>query len=606
MDKPGGEIMKKNTKLRCNLLILATALVLTHEVATYENQTVLINKTQTEQNKLEDEIKSINSKQKIENLESTIEIDSMKIITIKELLESDIEYLKEKENVSLDGTLYKLTQKEFDKILNKLGQMKNIKSLTIAKDVIVSEEFSPLFTKENVSKLFEVVTTLENIEVLKFNYLSYISDFSLISKMKNLRELVLTHSDISDIKPLESLEKLEVLDLSFNSKLNNIKSIENLIKLKKLNLSYTNVTNLKPLEGIINLEELRLSSYREGTEYTSISSLKHLTKMSYLSISNFNGQDISFLESMTELKYLSLQKGKIEDISALRNCQKLKSLILEENEIEDISVLSGMNNIEYLKLSHNNIENIDALAHLNKLRVLWINDNKIKNVESLYNIDTLTSLDLRDNQISDIRALENIINISSVNILRNQFSDLDLILFLIDNENIKIESCFSKNKKEAYEGIINAKRTLKHIETLEFKHLLNYDIKLLIEYESVWLNESFFNCTQEEFDIILSKLKQLPNLKNLKIIGPPCYPMYELGIGKVETPENIEKLVGVIKEFKDLEKLEISFVYLLTDGSFVYELPNLTHIDLDGNTITIKDKEKIYEDIRNRKSPYVK
>lgn len=606
MEKPGGKIMKRNINLKGDLLILSTALVLMAGAESYQNQSIKIEQSKVESTRIVKSEKPKEVKVKEAPLNKVIEIEKKKIITIDDILEADIEYLKNKEVVVLEEKLYRLTQEEFDIVLIKLSQMKNIKSLSVAEDFPVSPEFSPRFTEENVLKLFEVISSFENIEVLKLNAFDYITDISSISKMKKLRELVLTCSNITDLSVLESLVNLEVLDLSLNSSLKDIKSLKYLVNLKKLSLSYTSVENLESLEALVNLEELSLSSYKNENKYESLESLNKLTELTYLSISNFESTNLSFVKNMTKLKYLSLKNGKIQDISDLKNCTDLETLDLEHNEIEDISVLTNIPNIEYLRLGYNSIENIEVLSKLNKLRVLWIKNNNIKNIDSLNNIITLTFLDLRDNKISNIGALNNLKNINTIYLLGNKIPHVDLILFLIEHENVEVSKCFSDSDLVAYEDLIHMKRDLKNTDTLGVNQLLNYDVKYLEEYECVYLNESLFNCTQEEYDIILTKLTKLPNLKKLKIIGPPCYPMYDIGIGKSETVGNIEKLTEVIKQLKELESLKIAFVYLMDDVSFVCELPNLTELDLAGNSIPFEVLEEVYEAINNKKLIYDK
>lgn len=110
--------------------------------------------------------------------------------------------------------------------------------------------------------------------------------------------------------------------------------------------------------------------------------------------------------------------------------------------------------------------------------------------------------------------------------------------------------------------------------------------------------------SQTEYDQILKKLRELPHVKHSRIIGPPCYPGTHEDIAKLETPENIDKMIETIMMMEELESLDIEFVYGLNNASFVYDLTNLTSIDLSYNGLPDEEVERIHQFINGKQKVY--
>lgn len=64
---------------------------------------------------------------------------------------------------------------------------------------------------------------------------------------------------LTSLDKLQNAMSLEKLKLAGNHQLENFSVLAKLKKLKSLDLSYTNVTKVEPLKDLTNLEELYLS-----------------------------------------------------------------------------------------------------------------------------------------------------------------------------------------------------------------------------------------------------------------------------------------------------------------------------------------------------------
>jgi len=595
MEKPEVKNMKKSS-LKYNILACAISGFVIAEIMTYDGQTTVIETNPIELEYESNEVKALETKEQ----------EQLDIVTIDVLLNTDIEYIKEKECVVLSKEMWRLNELEFNLMLDKLSQMENVKEIRVADELRSADERILKLTEEEENRLYEVIGSFKKLEVLSLNWLDYLNDLTPFKDMYNLRELKVNASNVTDLTPISGLTNLEILDLTSNKNLSDITPISNLTSLKQLNLAFNNILDLKPIENLTNLEKLSLFGNIKCEKYPALDSLKGLVNLKELLVYNFEQEDISFLENMHFLERLSLSDGNISDISVLENCHNLIILDLDNNNIEDISVLSRLTKLENVSLENNNIENIESLGNLKNLETLWIGHNNVKDITPLNGLNKIYSLYLEHNQITNIDVLFSMPNLKSVSLDENKIPDISLIEFLILNENINISSIFEGTDITAYQEAIEIKRELKNIDSLELSHLLKYDSSYLEDYDTVYLNEHLFNLSQEEFESVLEKLKQLPNLKNLRIMGPPCYPMYDIGIGALETEENISLLIDTIKQLQSLESLNISFVYLLNDSSFVYELPNLKSVNLEGNGLPSEELQKINEYISDIKRAYSK
>ena len=78
-----------------------------------------------------------------------------------------------------------------------------------------------------------------------------------MAELKQLKNLNLTHNNLTDISPLEGLMQLETLCLAEN-KLTNVNALSGLSQLEDLNLEDNELTDVSALAGLENLRTLSL------------------------------------------------------------------------------------------------------------------------------------------------------------------------------------------------------------------------------------------------------------------------------------------------------------------------------------------------------------
>ena len=127
---------------------------------------------------------------------------------------------------------------------------------------------------EDFNNTINIFNLFQNIEHLILEGNENIINFLENANFKNLKELNLSHNNLSNIKVLEKVKffELEKLNLSKNKILDiNVLENVNLIKLKELDLSYNDISDIKIFEKVKckELEKLNLS----GNKISDINTL---------------------------------------------------------------------------------------------------------------------------------------------------------------------------------------------------------------------------------------------------------------------------------------------------------------------------------------------
>lgn len=197
----------------------------------------------------------------------------------------------------------------------------------------------------------------------------------------------------------------DVLDLS-NKEITDITQIEGLTKLEDLKKLLLNNNQISDIKGLENLHQLRWLELGQN-KITEIKGLSHLKRLKFLSLRKNMIFKIEGLETLNELLSLDLFENNIKDVSDLKNLPTLQTLNLRDNQIVDVSPLIELRQLEKLSVSQNEISDIGPLSFLPKLKEVdflgnkfpWYKvDNKIEYIHLRYKIANNGLQDLTPNE----------------------------------------------------------------------------------------------------------------------------------------------------------------------------------------------------------------
>lgn len=286
-------------------------------------------------------------------------------------------------------------------------------------------------------------------------------------------------------------------------------------------------------------------------------------------------RELTEISKLTELTSLKLGKNRIDKIDFLKPLKNLVSLDLSENKIEDISALNMLTSLKTLHLDGNDIKDFEPLYGLKKLTTLTIGNiqiskSQLKELKDALPNCMITSdeakedvveiklggktfmsdvreLDLSNREISDISALKDCKELESLNLSGNYISDISV---LVDMP--KLNSVNLANNR------ISDVRPLMSITTIEYLNLAGNNISSI------------------------AVLGELTGLEELSLKG-----------NRISDFSPISNLV--VLDMLDLNNTG------LTDSSLpcLYKLKDLKKLDVSNNTISLKEFNKLKNELAN-------
>lgn len=354
-------------------------------------------------------------------------------------LNRDLVYLEDS-----DGTLkdYDKYEYKMDTPLNitPIGLMDKLTTLWLADNYIT--DISPL-------KNCKLLSTLD----LSGNRIKADSSFDGLEPLYNLQSLVclkLDSNHIFTVKSLENLTYLETLSLSDNH-IGNVMYLDGMKYLRYLDLDNNSLktfdasrfpnlerlflenqydyekdedgkavsfnvddtecakiynsllTQVLHLSDAPNLVDLRLKG--NDVDESTIKSISTLQKLSYLSLSGNNVEDLSFLSNLTELQHLELADCNIAQTIQTKSVNATTGETQTE-EINNLNNLSALTKLETLNLSDNSkISDISSLSPLTNLKIFYINRVKLDNAKAIRSMTKLRYLSMQNSGLKDLSFL---------------------------------------------------------------------------------------------------------------------------------------------------------------------------------------------------------
>ena len=295
-----------------------------------------------------------------------------------------------------------------------------------------------------------------NLIALKLNN-NRVSDLSALSGLENLTHLYLWKNDITDVEPLRDLTQLELLRFTDNS-VSDVSALEGLVNLRSLRLKNNRVSDVSALSGLENLEDLQLAGNQITNTGVLADLVSNLTKpidivvfpdrnlelsvRDELGSYGLGSQESVTAEYMEKLKEVAAYT-LIRDLSGLEYATNLEELILggdqrsRQNPIP-LSPLSGFAYLERL-IVQEKVTGLDTLLTLPSLRDLSFRWAGIADVTVIGQLTDLEKLTLTRNEIIDITPLENLVNLMSLYLdgNRNDSETLSDISALASLENLR-------------------------------------------------------------------------------------------------------------------------------------------------------------------------
>ncbi|KAG6723578.1 hypothetical protein I3842_03G215200 [Carya illinoinensis] len=255
--------------------------------------------------------------------------------------------LHDLDSVELPPTLTELdlTSNRLSTLDPRIGQLSNLKKLSLRQNLIDDNAVEPISRWDALSGLEELV--------LRDNKLMKIPDASIFTK-------------------------LFVFDVSFNeiTSLHGLSKVSN--TLKELYVSKNEVTKIEEIDQFYDLQILELGSNRLRV----MENLQNLTNLQELWLGRNRIKAVN-LCGLKFIKKISLQSNRLTSMKGFEDCIGLEELYLSHNGIAKMEGLSALVNLRVLDVSSNKLTSVNDIQNLKQLEDLWLNDNQIDSLEDL-------------------------------------------------------------------------------------------------------------------------------------------------------------------------------------------------------------------------------
>ena len=259
----------------------------------------------------------------------------------------------------------------------------------------------PYFTQFFKDEVVDNCVIKQSLQLRKRLYLPINSDrdvdevsLNILGHMPNLTELIIHINKIKDfsiLTKLKGLKQLVILSTAFTKeKLSYLRELTNLSELTLVKMKLDNFENMGLEDNLrrLNLIDVQASDYSHLANYKKLIGLKiekgscnelnfleQLHKLQKLELDRVRVKDIYFLEELPNLETLKIST-KIEDEESLKllsSCQKLKEL---EYPIGNMNLIAGCKQLRILSIDAKNY------SHLEKLRDTQITSISVENADS--------------------------------------------------------------------------------------------------------------------------------------------------------------------------------------------------------------------------------
>jgi Leucine-rich repeat (LRR) protein len=171
--------------------------------------------------------------------------------------------------------------------------------------------------------------------------------------------------------------------------------------LRQISLSNTQIADLAPLAGLTGLEIIDI----DDTKVTDLAPLVELERLWHISIVGTGVSTLNALARTGELASLNLSRTAVTDLSPLSKLTELIILDLTHTKVSDLRPLTDLSDLDTLDLSETLVAELSPLARLTQLRNLSFNQTRVSDLGPLVGLTDLQNLSLNQTSVRDLRPI---------------------------------------------------------------------------------------------------------------------------------------------------------------------------------------------------------
>lgn len=291
----------------------------------------------------------------------------------------------------------------------------------------------------------EELAQIANLSSLDISEHEYIMTLDPVRRLRNLKELNINNTRISNLEPLEELVYLQVLQLA-NTRVNSLDPLQDLRNLKKLNVDKIPVNGddiqkfIEESNGVLVIyrsEELQawwkelsqdwkqvIRKNYTVAENPSNQQLHEILLLDSLSIDNNYGiKNLEPIQEFTNLQALSISNTQIRSLSPLQFLQELEVLICTKTPISELEPIEKLSGLRVLNIEDTPVEDLDPIENLYNLEVLKCSGTQIRDLKPVANLKNLRQIDCFNTDIKSLKPLKDLNNLESLKCYNTRLSE---------------------------------------------------------------------------------------------------------------------------------------------------------------------------------------
>lgn len=221
------------------------------------------------------------------------------------------------------------------------------------------------------------------------------------------------HTDLkaSVIKGLDKILEITDLNLKGNKDIVDLEPISRLRNLRNLDVSSTQIQDIYPVRNLTKLHSLNCAN----TFINSIDALTYSMGLTILNLSNTRLSEIEALSNLENLVILDISNTAIDNLGYCQNMHLLEDLKMKNTLITDLKPISNLLSLSYLDISDNEqLQSLEALAPIKKLKVLYCNNTMVNDLSPLASLLNLETLYCENVEITSLSGLEKLPNLKKI------------------------------------------------------------------------------------------------------------------------------------------------------------------------------------------------
>ncbi|KAG0480637.1 hypothetical protein HPP92_011495 [Vanilla planifolia] len=217
---------------------------------------------------------------------------------------------------------------------------------------------------------------------------------------------------------------------------------------------------------------------------------------------------------LDQVSSIHLSYRALSDVSCLSKFQNLERLDLSYNCLTSLEDLSSCVSLKWLSVVENKLLTLKGVESLSKLMVLNVGKNKLQKMDEICALADLRALILNDNSISTICKLDQMKHLNTLVLSRNPIHDIGKSLMRITTiKKLSLSYCKLQTIGSALVSCVDLREArFAHNEITILPDELAKNSKL----QTLDIGNNLLENVSD-----IEVLSQLPNLKNLNLLGNP-------------------------------------------------------------------------------------